>query len=565
MFSRKLRNVIVPAAPAAPRRRGALGLVCAGASLAACSGRPAGEETLAEVSADTSALYVASTRAWPSSDIPVCWEDPGSATEKQWVREALSGSWEAEGNVNFTGFGACNASSRGIRIRVADEWPHTKGLGTQLDNLTSGMVLNFTFNFTEPDGTQPFAGCTGSQREHCVRVIAVHEFGHALGFAHEHNRADTPATCTKAPQGSNGDKTIGQWDLMSVMNYCNPTSGNDLSATDVRGLQEVYGGRTPISAVAGAPGRLDVAARGTDQKMTMWNWNGAAWSSLLYGGVMSGEPNLVVSGPSQLYVFRRGGNGRLYAKELNGSWVELGPDVITGNPVGVSRAPGLVDVFFRLEDGFIYARSFDGVTSSGLRRVGAPFNNVGGPKFIGTPAVISRGPNQIEVFARAQDQTLHYAIWLNGSWAPFTQLRPEKIASNPAAVSWSPSRVDVFVRGTDDALYDLAWDGTQWVGYVQVRPNAFTGDPAVASWGPGRLDVFVRGTDGALYTVSWDGWQWVGYVGLGSNVIAASPTAVSWGSNRLDVFVRGTDNQLYTKGWDGSQWVGYVPLGGSVH
>jgi hypothetical protein len=200
-------------------------------------------------------LYAASSLIWNNRTISVCWENPGGAfaQEKAWTMAALRRTWEAESQIHFT-FTDCGSAN--IRINWSDEGPHTHGLGTILDNMVNGMTLNPTFNNWGQDCAQ-----NEQERQTCIETIAVHEFGHALGFAHEQNRPDTPATCANARQGSNGDYVVGAWDLSSIMNYCNPkwANGGELSATDITGVRTFYGNRKRadwVTRVMIAPGNF---------------------------------------------------------------------------------------------------------------------------------------------------------------------------------------------------------------------------------------------------------------------------------------------------------------------
>ena len=190
-------------------------------------------------------FYITSV-LWPNpGNIPVCFEDAGFETQKVWIKDAIHKSWEAnDAAIKFTGWGQCTAGAPGIHIKNNGndpDGPHAS-FGTEGDGLTSGMVLDFDMI------GQGFENCHTNQAmlERCNRAVATHEFGHALGFLHEHERQDTPQSCEFAnPQPTDGEeKTIGAWDLMSIMNYCYPDRDNVyptvLSPNDIKGLVTVY-------------------------------------------------------------------------------------------------------------------------------------------------------------------------------------------------------------------------------------------------------------------------------------------------------------------------------------
>jgi hypothetical protein len=195
------------------------------------------EDVGAYLESGEDSLYADTAYVWKNDNVSVCWENPTSENERGRgiARDAVNGTWGAVSSLNFVGWGKCSPTSRGIRIRVRDTGrPHTKGLGTRLDGLRDGMVLRFNVS------------CGNASQDACTRDVAVHEFGHAIGFPHEQDRGDANPECLAdlnmdAPSRG-GDITLERWDPNSIMNYCRRGSDRDghLTPSDIKGVQLVY-------------------------------------------------------------------------------------------------------------------------------------------------------------------------------------------------------------------------------------------------------------------------------------------------------------------------------------
>jgi hypothetical protein len=222
----------------------------------------------------------------------------------------------------------------------------------------------------------------------------------------------------------------------------------------------------------------------------------------------------------------------------------------TLSPAVVSWGPDRIDLFGRGSDGAIYHNYWDGTWHT--------FESLGG-NFLYGPAVSSWGAGRLDVFAIGTDGALYHNYW-DGSWHGWGDRLGGAFTSAPAAVSSGLNHIDVFGRGTDNAIWHTYWDGA-WHAFDSLG-GIFVSAPTVSSWGGGRLDVFAVGIDSALYHNYWDG-AWHGWGDRLSITFASSPSATSWGVNRIDVFARNGDNTIWHDSWNGTGWDTPELLGGN--
>jgi len=359
----------------------------------------------------------------------------------------------------------------------------------------------------------------------------------------------------------------------------------------------------PIAVSTGS-GRIDLFTTGSKAQILHNWWGDNKWHEWKdLGGEVKTNPTVLSRGPGLVDIFCIGTDNRMYhnpwtlTKESpDGFKPPVGGVINPGWPLSVvswgPKGSNRIDVFaVGTKNNLLHLYTNDG-NDWGPKIGGVPtWEDLGG-ELSSQPVAVSWAENRLDIFALGTDRQMYHKWWdhTQGKWMPsksdWQGGFPGILFEAPTVISRAPNNLDIFARGpgiggSGERMYHLFWDGSgwgpaadgkmQWEDLGDPTLNClFESAPVVISRAAGLIDILAIGRDArlpgsikvqTLFYKAWDnGWKpptyWdvvEGSYVYGSKVWVRKPCAAAMADNSVMAVASGQDSFAgfyYTAGFE---------------
>lgn len=381
----------------------------------------------------------------------------------------------------------------------------------------TGVVAHFSDGGTEnrqpaQDGTYVFDNLTDT---HFVTKLEIQWNDNAVTTTTSTTVAGATTTTTSSTTSTSTTTTT---------TTAPPHRGPGNGPAAIRSESVAKEGSSPDAAAVRGFNRLDVVVvdgdgnvQWTREDHPFTNWT--PWTNLgkPSSGAIKGNPSITSWGPGRLDVFARGTDDKLWQRFSNDAganwsdWLKpFGDDgTLASSPEVATRGSDRLNVFVVGTDGSIWERFYDGAWNSGWNFQGAPAGGISGTATAKSdPGTVAWGSSErVDLFVRGSDDKLWQKFYDGVGWTSWFKPVGDQgtLGSEPDVTSWEPGNLLVFIRGTNGLAYALPFGGGGWGPWVQLvlSTDGFTSGPGATSRGLDRFDAFYLKADEKTYHI----WQ----------------------------------------------------------